>query len=92
MTLKELRRIVSTLSNATFCRYWINWFDAAAGSGWPALMALCAINHDGSPLKLYEREMTGEGFVKRTDPDGLEFWFVKRVDEHGNAWVRRILS
>lgn len=89
MTLEELRRIVSVLANSTWTRYWVDW-RGHPSSDRAALLALCAINEDGTPAKLDEHALKREGFVKEAD-GGLEFWVVRRVDEEGNAWRNRAL-
>ena len=48
-------------------------------------MALCAIEADVSPARVYERDMERRGFRKEVD-GGLEFWIVGRVDDEGRPW------
>jgi hypothetical protein len=82
-TASELQRIALRPSNSCFTRHWLHFNHPARD---PHLMAISCIDHEGNPARLEEREMERRGFAKRTDPDGLVVWLIRRVDEDGSPF------
>lgn len=83
MTATELQGIVRIVANNTFCRYWMDYRRTEEGH---QLMAISAIDEKGNPNRFNEKELLDRGFEKRIESDGLVFWVVLRLDDHGQPF------
>lgn len=83
MTLEELRRLVTILSNQLWVRYWVHWNYPAK----PVEMAISAIDMTGKGHSVYEHDLP-PGWTKRLYENKV-YYIWQRLDENGQPWENR---
>lgn len=81
MTACELQTIASRLSNCSWCRHWLNFYDSA-DNVW---MAIQCRDNRGKPEPVHDLESRGFSY----DPDSL-MYFIQRTNEDGSPFKSRL--
>lgn len=86
MTATELQRIANRLSNQSWCRYWMNFFDRKTD----VLMAIQILeNVSGTPQPVPCTDLLRLGFCEWAEyPDHI--YFIARTNEDGTPYVSEV--
>lgn len=84
MTATEIRNLAGRLSNASWCRYWLNVGERNHG----VLMAIQCRGADGSPEPI--RDIERIGFKEDNLASSSCFYIIARTNDDGTPYIPKL--